>query len=801
MDIECTHCHALHWQEEQISGSSTAAPKFGGCCQHGQVTLESLPDPPEPLKSYLTGNDPDSTHFRENIWKYNRALAFTSLGVREDWSINGRGPPVFRVSGELHHYIGALDPQPGRLPRYAQLYVVEPQRALHARTVQNPTLARTVLESLQTMLLSSHAYAPLYTQAYEILQQYDPSNDITVTLRLQPGIDGRRYNLPTAEEIAVILPGVGDPLPRDIVLRRRHERGLDRISELHPGYAALQYPLLLPHGTHQWHPGLTLEQSAEQQASRASAGRKRKAQRRERDGEDDEGDDDDGEAHLNGDRRLTLSRYVAYRIHMRPGETNTFLQGGSLFQRFIVDMYAAVDQSRLRYILLNQNIFRAARFNNLQDAAAHEPDNLDLDELGERVFLPSSYTGGPRNMTQGFQDSMALARFFKKVDLFVTMTTNPQWPEIERELLPGQTSYDRPDLVSRVFRMKQKALVDDVHKHGIFGITVAYVYTIEFQKRGLPHMHILIFLKDRHKLLTPEAIDSCISAQWPDPAAHPLLFETVQTCMVHGPCGAMNPHAPCMVSGVCSKKFPKPFQDVTVLGEGGYPLYARPNDGRAYNVKGVWMDNRWIVPYCPYLSTKFNCHINVECAVSLASMAYTFKYIQKGPDRGAIELANKDEIKAWQDGRYISAPDAVHRLLQYPIHHQTPNVVRLAIHLPDHHMVFYREGANLEQVLQQGRNKKTSLTAFFAANADPGELGEQARAMTYQEFPQRLRFCASSAKWTIRKQGFALGRMYFIKPSAGELFYLRTLLTVVKGEFIANDHMGLAQSDTTFPVY
>ena len=115
-------------------------------------------------------------------------------------------------------------------------------------------------------------------------------------------------------------------------------------------------------------------------------------------------------------------------------------------------------------------------------------------------------------MQQRFQDSMAIARYFRQVDIFLTVTTNPQWHEIIRELLPGQTAYDRPELVSRVFQMKKKAIIDYIYKHGIFGIAVAYVYSIEFQKRGLPHIHTLIFLKEPYKLNTTDAIDSCIWA-------------------------------------------------------------------------------------------------------------------------------------------------------------------------------------------------------------------------------------------------------------------------------------------------
>lgn len=76
-------------------------------------------------------------------------------------------------------------------------------------------------------------------------------------------------------------------------------------------------------------------------------------------------------------------------------------------------------------------------------------------------------------------------------------------------------------------------------------------------------------------------------------------FEIVKRRMIHGPCGMFNPRAPCMKQGKCSKGYPKPFQPETVLTSEGYPIYARPDDGRAFDVGGFLADNRWVVPYNP----------------------------------------------------------------------------------------------------------------------------------------------------------------------------------------------------------
>ncbi|RXW16701.1 hypothetical protein EST38_g9156 [Candolleomyces aberdarensis] len=393
-------------------------------------------------------------------------------------------------------------------------------------------------------------------------------------------------------------------------------------------------------------------------------------------------------------------------------------------------MYTSIDQQRLMWIKRNQARFRSALLNHLEDANMNDPNILDANNIGQHVFLPSSYTGGPQNMAQNYQDSMAIARFYGKVDLFLMMTTNPKWPEIERELLPGQTAYDRPDLVVRVLQLKKQVLLDCIIKGKIYGEVDAYVYSIEFQKHGLPHMHLLLFLKNGYKLTTPEAIDSCISAQWPDREQNPLLFDTVLERMVHGPCGAANPNAPCMVNGKCSKCFPQEFNEETTMGENGYARMARPDNGVVFKVRGIWVDNRWIVAHPPALCAEFDCHINLECAISLASVHYSFKYLYKGPNCRSAEVSQDNKVKMYVDGRYISATDAVWRIFHFPIHEQHPPVVRLQIHLPGEQNIVYSDNQEINEVLAANANKHTTLTALFEANADNGPAGDRARTLT-----------------------------------------------------------------------
>ena len=50
---------------------------------------------------------------------------------------------------------------------------------------------------------------------------------------------------------------------------------------------------------------------------------------------------------------------------------------------------------------------------------------------------------------------MSIVRHFGRPMLLSTFTANPKWKDIVDELLLGQTAVDRPDLVARVFHVKQ----------------------------------------------------------------------------------------------------------------------------------------------------------------------------------------------------------------------------------------------------------------------------------------------------------------------------------------------------------
>ena len=265
MDRRCNFCDALHWLDERVSSSTIRHPDFGMCCGHGKIKLASLRIPPQLLYNLYTGDSPESKEFRTNIVQYNAALAFTSLGVKVDDSLQGRGPPVFRIQGELRHLSGSLLPEESARPCYSQLYIYDPHMAYQHRISRNENLSLNTMRILQRIMWDYNAYTPIYQHAYEVLQMYD-APDYTVKLCVVPGHDPRRYNLPTADEVGVILPGEdvfqGDH--RDIIIHLRPQYYLNlqdhqdhlqlsRISEGHAAYAPLHYVLFFPFGESGWY--------------------------------------------------------------------------------------------------------------------------------------------------------------------------------------------------------------------------------------------------------------------------------------------------------------------------------------------------------------------------------------------------------------------------------------------------------------------------------------------------------------------------------------------------------------------
>ncbi|XP_056685909.1 uncharacterized protein [Spinacia oleracea] len=154
----------------------------------------------------------------------------------------------------------------------------------------------------------------------------------------------------------------------------------------------------------------------------------------------------------------------------------------------------------------------------------------------------------------------------------------------------------------------------------------------------------------------------------------------------------------------------------------------------------------WVIPYNPYLSSLFDCHINVEVCSSIQAVKYLYKYVYKGHDRISFnvvqdgEQTTVDEIEQYQSGRWI------------------------------------RPQERLDSVLASERRHRTSLTEFFKENAaTPNGTG-----YLYGRFTEKYRWDSGSKQWFARKnKTVVIGRLAFVAPSIGERSFLRLLLVHV----------------------
>ncbi|HEV7738464.1 MAG TPA: helitron helicase-like domain-containing protein, partial [Chlamydiales bacterium] len=777
MNVPCGHCGALHWMAEKHANSSVRNPTFGSCCQNGQVILPPLPELPYPLQGLFAGTDDRHQLFFNKIRDYNNALAFVSVGVERDLSVNdGRGPYVYKIHGKLYHNHGSLLPDGDNPPVYAQLYIHDPTEALQHRHERNNIVDdRSLMQDLQDMMHQHNPFVQMYREAAERLraQPQEIQHQITARITYRAHTDARRYNVPVLDEIAAILPDVPSDPNRpgrywDIIVQL-HSGQFKRIHLTSSAFMPLHYVLFFPRGELGWHPDIP-RRVPEGRAPREAV---------------NEDNEEEPPVPRSGRQRVTLIEYIAYYMFSRVGQPDTLLLGRSLSQEHWVGCWAIAEQNRLNWFETHQKELRAESYQGLIDAFAGMDDNVTAANIGTRVILPSSYTGGPRNSLKALQNSLAIVRHTGTQDLFITMTTDPNWPEIQETLLPGQTAIDRPDIVMRVFKQKKKELIKKIYKEGIFGRSVARVYAIEFQKRGLPHVHLLVWLHPEHKIRTPADVDSVVSAELPDPNTHPRLYRLVTTSMLHGPCGPEYPNAPCMKNGVCSKNFPKRFQEATICTPNAYPAYQRRNNGRVFTKQIAGrpfdFDNRWVVPHNPWCLLTWECHINVEITVNIHSVKYINKYVFKGGDRTTMEI-QVNEITQYLNARYVSSPESLWRTDGNELYSTKPAVIDLPVHLPNQHVILYDENLDPQTIQERADASRTMLMGFFTINNHP-EHGLLASQYLYVEFPEHYVWMKTRREWKLRQRGHGevIGRVHFANPTTGERYYLRTLLHIVRG--------------------
>ena len=682
------------------------------CCNKGDIHFNiDFAVPPE-MQELLS-----SSHFMDHIRQYNTALAMASVG--HDARILAGGPSTVILSGRAFHRVpGSFRADPGWNPSFAQIYLLDAAEASYVRNdFHYNSLKPEVLRLLHDVMMRDNPWVRQFCRA---------------AADAQPLIwrwDGEEVN--DAMVIGAMIASPGSS--RNIIIQLQDSMP-KIINDLHRLYHPLAYPLLFPTGATGWFLDMKSQNGV----------------------------------------RVTRTQYLKYLI-MRRTELSHIQRCGRLSLEFYCDAWASHEASLMEFHrrpqqqALYRSVSRAALIDQLPHA--------DAGDIGVpmRSVLPASVVGSPRFYHTLFLNAMALPRRFGKPDLFITMTANPNWDEIQEQIPVNSHWQHHPDIIARVFMLKVTELVADIKTREIFGPVSAIVWRVEWQKRGLPHLHLLVILRTH---IRESDIDAFVCAEIPNPELDPVLYELISKNNVHKPCDCAS--APCHDDGCCRRKFPKPMADVTAVAGDRFPIYRRRgkfvtyvND---YNGVSRAVTDEWVVPYSPFLTLRYRCHLNVEVAAHVNTFKYLYKYVLKPPDHAAVVI---DEIGSFLDGRMLTASEAVFRILGLRLHCEWPTVMCLDIHLPNHERVVFDPTAPIEDMLERTPTSHTTLTAWFLLN----ESDRSARQYLYTEIPEHYVWNSSLKRWSKRARTttMAVARVYAVSPRNTELYALRLLLNEVRG--------------------
>jgi hypothetical protein len=505
----CFYCKASLFVNEQVriptirNASGNVCYRGSICCTEGRCkpttpALDEFAD----LKRwwFACGSDTDGQLgkvLRKNARYINNAFQMASQKLTQRRQPGSWNPSVI-IEGRVSHHIGSLLPAQGETPVFGQVFVHDPSmtdaQVIQTRTAQlylPQKVSAAEERHLQTILLSLHRslqarnrYVHDFCLAAELHRSNMQHCSIIINPNARPsGAHERTYNAPgNGVQVDRHLPSqfhevcilVSDEHVQDwsIVMQLRGGP-LQTIPDGHRSFDPLHYVLLYPMGDDGWHTELYQDYPSRRWPV-----------------------------------KLTTLQFYKAKIHWRVQNLNNncLLMAGRLFQEYVCTAFVKVENQRLRWLRFNQKAIRADMYKNIVDHVAqlcHLPTSQRFaTNCGTPVILPASFIGSPRDLNQRYMDAMAIVRAKGHPSFFITFTCNSGWPELQESLGPAQTAADRPDIVARVFHAKLQQLHQDLTGTCIFGPVVGSLCTVEFQKRGLPHAHILIILSERSQLIT-----------------------------------------------------------------------------------------------------------------------------------------------------------------------------------------------------------------------------------------------------------------------------------------------------------
>ncbi|XP_004289561.1 PREDICTED: uncharacterized protein LOC101297391 [Fragaria vesca subsp. vesca] len=316
------------------------------------------------------------------------------MGADIDKEINkdGSGPYIFKICGQVHHLMGSVLPSDGKPPKYAQLYVYDTHNEISNRiNAISPGKKQKIDHDIVSGLIQMFDEINELTKIFRNVRDKFEDNSLptfNMTMLSRQPFDSKQYEEPTNEEIAGLIVGdIGEFNSNKDIIVQSNDGSLKRISRIHPKYMSLQYPILFPYGEDGYKIGLYLQRNS--------------------------GNEDDNR------KRMSMRNYITYQVHDRSNQNSTLLKGGRLFQQYLVDAYATVEENELAYIRAHNDDYRIEK--KMDIFAASSSGITESRDVGQRIILPSSHTGSPRDMINNYHDAMAICRQYGNQDLFITL--------------------------------------------------------------------------------------------------------------------------------------------------------------------------------------------------------------------------------------------------------------------------------------------------------------------------------------------------------------------------------------------
>ncbi|XP_046389348.1 uncharacterized protein LOC124158205 [Ischnura elegans] len=749
----CAHCRARIFDEERN--------RKKWCCAEGAFNVQRLPSLDAPFYS--------KREFLDRSRAYNDLFAFCALEVSGGYR-HPSGLSFFKIEGRMYHQLHSLEAPGQRFTTRAghtqfvnrcRLYIDDGEER------RNIALGRTlntgVIEEIDQYIRNTNPFIENFRRL-----SAEPSIDAHLTFEVTsrsthgPTLGDRQSGIEVHAALSTEETGYN---PRKLTVWKRGDRRPSSIDLLSPLMEPFQYPLLYPQGTLGWHVG-----SVDNQGKKLTQ--------------------------LNYSRCLLLS-------------DRRFSHLGRLSQAWQVEMFARYEEERLRFIQYSQTRsssgrgMRIAPLDEILDVGRQQRGQIAQDITGDetvqgeggvrpgKVYLPSTFTGGPRYMKVHYENAMGIVSRLGSPTYFLTFTYSAHWEENKMACPYGSKRSD-PSTACRVFNIKLGELIRDLRSGAFFGRTSYFVYVIEMQMRGLPHAHI-VFKVDGVGPVQAEEIDAVIRADIPsEEEAGGRLRRLVLQHMIHGPCGTdQRTDFRCWdaAKGCCSKFYPKPSCQTTHVNERGFVQYKRDYSNRGIinaRRREISVHDGWVVPYNAALILKYEAHINLELASTRRVVKYLFKYLMKGGSLQNVTVTpiglQDDEVEQYVTKRMVGASDACWRLLEFPISKSEPTVECLPVHLEGKQNVVYRpRDCNLTEIASSASSK---LMIYF--NRPRDAIFDD---LTYQSFYEKYIVHTRSPGGdnfyalpdgvhyvTARQRGVKVCRLFWISPNRGEQYYLRILL-------------------------